>query len=162
MNCPHDGAMPVCSTERAQELMSRLEGSQRDEVLWESLKWLVREEPDHWARVYTESGAEYDEWQKADIAMETADIAASPCPFLKDGGCLVCGDGPCYDPVMDSNKAPYGWLPLLFCLAGDRDQVKRLVQLGIVPDVKVVYLTRNTAFIKGHRNPDGSASVTVV
>ena len=149
--------MPIPSKARAEELMSQLGGSRRDELLWESIKWLVRKELGH--RVYTTStdGTEYDEWMKADIAVETAAIASSPCPFYREGGCLVCGEEPCYDQAAEWGKAPYGWLPLHFAVGWARDRVKRLVELGIVPDAKVVYLTRNTAFPT--RSPNGLVSV---
>ena len=157
MNCPRDGAMPILSRATAEKLMAHIDGSRRDELLWESIKWLARSEPGH--RIYTTSigGVEYGEGLKADIAVETGAIASSPCPFYREGGCLVCGEDPCYDQAAEWGKAPYGWLPLHFAVGWARDRVQRLVQLGIIPDAKVVYLTRNTAFPT--RSPNGLVSV---
>ena len=158
MSCPTGGTMPALSVETAEALLSGLAPVRRDDVAWESLKWLCAEHND--LLVYTDKGSPdnpYDEWERSRVAVETSVVAGQPCPFMKPDGCLVCGEEPCYKQADEFNRQLYGWLPLLVCLSVNKSQVSRLSRLGIIPDVKLIYLTRNKAFPA--QGPDGSVVV---
>ena len=151
--CPNCPTVPVVSDQLAERIVQGWPEELRGRAIRLAIEWLTTRHPG--LSLYEGiSGRPYSREEKDRIAVETAAVAALPCPFHSEGGCAIGSLGPDFNRVEETAKAPYGWLPTLVARWCDRDGYRGLVRARAVADAKVALLTRNEYFLSPEDLPE--------